>query len=158
MHAGIFITGFWFGTFKFMFAHWFTSLAASGFDHDPTFLDIFLSVQIGCTVSMSVFYFSSSFMMKFAAQRRHKKEQAAIAAGKTLKPKKKFTRVNKGIVWIKRTIGIYGITFFAPLVMSIPIGSVVCAKFYGDKKITFPLMVLFTIGYSFLITSLLIFA
>ena len=148
MHSGLFFTGFWLGTFKFMFAHWLTYGAAMGLDYEPNMLEIFISVQLGCTAAMSLFYFSSGAMMRYAAKRRFQKEEYAIKMGKPMKMKKKFTRVNKGIVWIKRNIGIYGVTFAAPLFMSIPLGSVVCAKFYGTRRITYPLMVLFTLMYS----------
>ena len=68
--------------------------------------------------------------------------------GVEYKPKKKFTKMNKLIVWIKRNIGIYGVTLLAPLFLSIPIGSIICAKFYGKRKRTFILMMFFTAMYS----------
>ncbi|MCG8577945.1 MAG: hypothetical protein MI810_23910 [Flavobacteriales bacterium] len=149
MHTGLFITGFWLGTFKFMFAHWLTFAAANGMGYEPHFYEIFIAVETGCLTSMSIFYWSSGMVMRMAAKRREKKKAEAIKNGKEYK-KKIFTRTNKGIVWIKQKIGIYGVTFIAPLVMSIPIGSVVCAKFYGEKKITYPLMIIFSLVYSFL--------
>ncbi len=150
MHYGLFVTGFLFGTFKFLFAHWLTHGAAHQMKYEPHFYEIFVSVQSGCIVSMTLFYFSSSGLMKLAADGRRKKREQALRTGKPVKIKRKFTRFNKGIVWVKRKIGIYGVTLLAPLFLSIPIGSVVCAKFYGDKLYTFPLMLLFTAAYGFL--------
>jgi hypothetical protein len=69
--------------------------------------------------------------------------------------KRKFTRVNKGLVKMKRGLGIYGVTLVAPLFLSIPIGSIVCAKFFGHDKRTFPLMLLFSGAYSFLMCFLI---
>ena len=46
------------------------------------------------------------------------------------------------VVKLKRSVGIYGITFLAPLFLSVPIGSIISAKFYGKKKITFLLIVI----------------
>jgi hypothetical protein len=40
-------------------------------------------------------------------------------------------------VQIKRRFGFYGITLFAPLFFSVPIGSYVAAKFYGKYQTTF---------------------
>jgi hypothetical protein len=40
-------------------------------------------------------------------------------------------------VQIKRRFGFYGITLFAPLLFSVPIGSFVAAKFYGKKSTTY---------------------
>ena len=46
------------------------------------------------------------------------------------------------MVKTKARFGIYAFTFIVPLLFSIPLGSILCAKFYGDKKKTYPLMVL----------------
>ena len=43
---------------------------------------------------------------------------------------------------MKRSIGIIGITFWAPFFLSIPLGSIIAAKFYGHKKQAYPLIVL----------------
>lgn len=148
MNWGLMISGFWLGTFKFLFAHWLTFAAAVAIDHKPHFLEIFLSVTIGAWVSMSVFYFLSELLMKAAAKKRKQNYEESKRTGIPLKVKKKFTRINKALVKMKLGIGIYGVTLFAPLFLSIPIGSIVCAKFFGDEKKTFPLMLLFTASYS----------
>jgi hypothetical protein len=157
IHSGLFVTGFVMGTFKFLFAHWATHLAAEGYNYEPHFYEIFISVQSGALVSMTVFYFSSEMVMHLAAKRRRRKFEAALKSGIPLKHKRKFTRFNKGIVWVKHNIGIYGVTLLAPLFLSIPIGSIICAKFYGDKFMTFPLMILFTASYSVLMCLLISF-
>ncbi len=51
--------------------------------------------------------------------------------------KKVFTRGNKLVVRMKRSLGIVGISMFAPLFLSVPIGSIISAKFYGKDKRTF---------------------
>ncbi|MBN4071161.1 hypothetical protein JYT72_01495 [Crocinitomix catalasitica] len=147
---GLILTGFGLGTFKFMFAHWAVYGIGLAADYEMSFIEIFISVEAGALTSMTVFYWFSGLIMRAISNRRMEKHDAAIAAGKIPKRKKIFTKVNKTIVWVRRGIGIYGITFIAPLVMSVPIGSVVCAKFYGNEKRTFPLMVIFTLVYSFL--------
>ena len=38
---------------------------------------------------------------------------------------------------MKRSVGIIGIAFWAPFFLSIPLGSIITAKFYGDNKNTF---------------------
>lgn len=155
MNVALFITGFWLGTFKFLFAHWLTFAATVSMDYTPHFYEIFIGVTTGAWVSMSVFYFLSELLMKRAAKKRHQKKIEAQAKGIELPYKKKFTRVNKGLVKMKRSIGIYGITLFAPLFLSIPIGSIVCAKFFGHDRRTFPLMLLFTASYSALMCFLI---
>lgn len=150
MNYTILISGFWLGTFKFLFAHWIAYGIASKIDDQPHYIEIFIAVTAGAWISMGVFYFMSELLMKAAAKKRHEKYQAAKAAGIELPHKKRFTRMNKAVVKMKRSIGIYGITLIAPLLLSIPIGSIVCAKFYGHEKKTFPLMMLFTASYSLL--------
>ena len=68
-----------------------------------------------------------------------------------LKRKKVFTRTNKFIVRMKG-LGIIAICFYAPLFLSMPIGSIISAKFFGKDNRTFPLIVL-GIGINGLITT-----
>lgn len=77
-------------------------------------------------------------------QRKKEAEEAGIA----YKSKKKFTKLNKGIVYIKRFMGVYGITLIGPLFLSVPIGAIIAAKFYGKRKETLPLLLLGLGGHS----------
>jgi hypothetical protein len=74
----------------------------------------------------STFFFKTSF---YFVQRTLKKRQAKIDAGKA-KPKKIFTKMNRFIVVIKNTMGMYGLALITPALISIPIGSVIAAKYY----------------------------
>ena len=53
--------------------------------------------------------------------------------------------MNRFIVKLKSKLGIIGISFWAPFFLSIPIGAIVVAKFYGKEKKTYPLMCLGTL-------------
>lgn len=151
----IYIWGFIFGTFKFLFSHWtiFGMAVASGVE--VNFLDLFIPTTAGAIFSMGVFYFLSELLMKRAAKKRHLLAEEARKLGKTLPVKKKFTKLNKFMVRLKMKAGIYGITLLAPLFLSIPVGAIVCAKFYGHSKKTYPLMVIFMAAYSMLMCSLI---
>jgi hypothetical protein len=151
MNVGLFLTGFGIGTIKFLFAHWSLHLASK----DLPYWEIFISTTAGAWTSMAFFYFSSELLMKRAAKKRREKRIKALETGIPIPQKKIFTRTNKIIVRIKRTIGIYGVTIIAPLFLSIPIGSIICAKFFGTEKKTFPLMLLFTGSYSVLMCFLI---
>jgi hypothetical protein len=76
----------------------------------------------------------------------------SLETGIPLKQKKKFTKTNKLIVRIKHKLGIIGVAFYAPLFLSIPIGTIITAKFYGKEKRTFPLIIL-GIGINGVITT-----
>jgi hypothetical protein len=154
MNWGLITTGFIFGTFKFLFAHW-TIYFTFDLDGLDSIVEIFISISAGAIATMAVFYFFSDYMMDRAALKRKNKRLDAIKNGIEFIPKKKFTRMNKALVRVKMKLGIYGVTLLAPLFLSIPLGSVVCAKFYGHHKKTFPLMLLFTTSYSFLMCTLI---
>lgn len=106
------------------------------------FLETYLSCISGAFVAAFIFYFSSEFFMIRAHKKRQALLHASITNGTPLKYKPKFTRFNKLIVRLKRRLGIYGIAFYAPLFLSVPVGSIVTAKFYGKEKRTFPLILL----------------
>tara|TARA_B100001758_G_scaffold227016_1_gene220120 strand:- start:3194 stop:3619 length:426 start_codon:yes stop_codon:yes gene_type:complete len=111
-------------TFKFMFAP-FTGLAC-----ELSFIETYLTCVIGGSISSAFFfYFSKLLMLKLRSYRGRKQ-------------KKVFTKTNKWVVWIKIKFGMIGICFWAPFFFSVPLGSIIVAKFYGKKKVAFPLVFL----------------
>ena len=74
------------------------------------------------------------------------------------KTRKQFTRMNKLIVRVKRNIGWYPISFWVPLFLSIPVGSIIVAKFYGKRIFTFPLIVIGIVLNGLIITTIRYFA
>lgn len=121
---------------KFMFA----PFAGPGLKLN--FLETYVSCISGAAFAALIFYFSSEFFLIRAHKKRKAALQESIRTGVPLKTKKKFTRFNKLIVKLKRSLGIYGIAFYAPLFLSVPLGSIVTAKFYGKEKRTFPLILI----------------
>lgn len=118
---------------KFLFAPFGGRLA------DLNFFETYLSCVAGAIFSAAIFYYSSEFFLKRARQKRHDLH----ASGKVEEtPKRKFTRMNKFVVRIKRRFGIVGVSMYAPLFLSVPIGSIIAAKFYGKDRRTFLLIVL----------------
>jgi len=149
-------TYFGLGTFKYLFINWLAFFHILKVDEiELTFFNLFVPGYLGAVFCMSIFYYSSDFFIKRAIKKRMFLRNKALAEGKLFIEKKKFTRINKTLIKIKQRLGIYAITFLAPHFLSIPGGSIVCAKFYGKRKITFPLMLLFTALYGTL-TSLFI--
>ena len=113
--AGI-TTVFFLATFKFMFAPF------SGIPFGLSFWEISLSAFSGGLMSSCLFYFSGNFILKKIG---------------TNSKRKIHTKTNRFIVKLKQKLGKVGITFWAPFFLSIPIGSMVVAKFYGKDKGTF---------------------
>jgi len=89
----------------------------------------FMENCIAGMVGVSVFYRLSDYFMNRAQEKRQKKIENGTA-----KPKKKFTRFNKFLVWIKQKLGMAGLAAITPTLISIPLGSIVMAKFYKDSK------------------------
>lgn len=123
-------------TVKFMFAPF------GGPPAHVTYLETYLSCCAGAILSSAIFFFSAAYFMRRAADKKEKKKQELIALGKEVPEKKIFTRMNKFVVKMKRSVGIIGISFWAPFFLSIPLGSIIAAKFYGENKKTYPLIIM----------------
>ncbi|MCT4562535.1 MAG: hypothetical protein N4A41_14295 [Crocinitomicaceae bacterium] len=142
---------FFLSTFKFMFA----PFAGAGLS--LSFVETALTCFIGASISSAFFYFSSSFLMK----RHHEK---MVAKGTTiartpaeLKKAIRKRKFNRYIVKLKWTFGQYGICFIGPLFLSVPIGSIICAKFYNHKSNNFFIVLFCLACNSLLLTTLAIF-
>ncbi len=143
------ITSVFFSAFaKFMFA----PLVGKGFQLD--FITSWVASFAGGLVSALVFYFMSEFFMKRYHQKKIERKIAMEKTGQIFKHKKSFTKVNRTIIKVKHKIGQYGLCLFAPLFLSVPIGSIICAKFFGHQKNTFSIIVFGLILNSFLLTVL----
>jgi len=106
---------------KFLFAP-FTALLAVP---DITWIQNYILCVSAGLVSATFFYKSSVYFMDRTQKRRAKKELI----------KKNFTRKNKIVIKTKNTIGLWGLALLTASFISIPLGSVITAKFYRhDKK------------------------
>lgn len=154
MDFGKYIGFFLLSTFKFLFTPF--GGAAAGL----TFVETYVSCVAGGIFSAAIFYFAAGTFIKKAKHKQHLALQEALKNGVELPTKKKFTKMNKFIVNIKRKFGIVGVSMYAPLFLSVPIGSIITAKFYGDDKRTFLFILLgmfvngaITTGITYLIAS-----
>lgn len=134
MKWGGYLSVFGLSTFKFMFS------PGLGPTLKMNFLETYLSACSGGIVGAAIFYFAAEFFIKRSHNKRVAKRNYALENNIPFKEKKKFTRLNRFIIRIKMRIGMIGICFWAPFFMSIPVGSIVVAKFYGKRKLTFPLI------------------
>jgi|TARA_R110000737_G_scaffold21067_1_gene39450 hypothetical protein len=143
------ITAVFFLSFvKFMFA----PFTGAGLKLD--FFSTWISALCGGFFSALVFYFMSDYFMKRYQRKKVEKRIKMEALGQVYKSKKNFTKLNKTVIRLKHRIGQYGLCFLAPLFLSVPIGSIICAKFYSHQKNTFSLIVLGLVINSFLLSVL----
>lgn len=135
-------------TFKFMFAPFV------GVPMKLSFIETYLSCVTGAVVTATVFFFLSEYFMQRARNKQKQKREEAIKKGIPLPKTKHFSFMNKMVVKVKRTLGIYGICLWAPLFLSIPGGTIVSAKFFGRDKRAFPLILVGILLNAFIITVL----
>lgn len=148
MDFGKYLSLFGISMIKFMFAPF------GGPAMSLNIFETYLSCIAGAIVSATFFYYMSEFFLIRARKKHLKKIQEFKAQGKEMPKKKSFTWLNKFVVRIKRRFGIYGVSLFAPFFLSIPGGSIITAKFYGKKKITFPLIIAGILGNGIITTGL----
>ena len=121
-------------TVKFLFAPFGGKIAGL------TFIETYVSCCSGAILSAAIFYFSANYFIKKSIEKNKKIRQNFLDQEIPIPVKKRFTQMNKGVIRMKRSIGIIGIAFWAPFFLSIPLGSIITAKFYGHKKNTFLLI------------------
>lgn len=73
--------------------------------------------------------------------------------GKKETEKKKFTRRNRFIVGLKGKYGLTGLAILTPVVFSIPLGSLLAARYFDEEKSTIPVMTAFVVIWSFVLTT-----
>ena len=135
MNFAIYSSFFLLSTIKFLFTP-FAGPAAG-----LNFFETFFSCVAGGIFSAAFFYFASGYFMRKSIEKQAKINKIALEKGETIKQKKKFTKTNKFIVNIKRKFGLIGVSMFAPLFLSVPIGSIITAKFFGHLNKTFFIIV-----------------
>jgi hypothetical protein len=136
MNWGFLTTVFLLSTVKFMFA------PASGSAMGLPFWETYIASVAGGSFGAAIFYFSSEWFIKYTHAKKVKKREELEKQGLPVPHKNIFTKTNRMIIRIKGKLGIYGICFWAPFFLSVPLGSIIVAKFYGKLKKTFPLIVL----------------
>ena len=124
----LYVLAFLISTVKFLFAASIVSASSL------TPFEIAISTGLGALFSFNIFYWSSGYFMRVAKE----KKVQAIHNG-THKKKATFTKMNKLMVKTKKSkSGFWLICILAPLFLSIPIGSVIVAKFYGENRLAYP--------------------
>ena len=123
-------------TIKFMFS------AIPGPALGLNYVETVISIFVGAVISAAFFFFSAEYFMQRAQKKRIKLMQEAHKNGETIAQKRVFSRMNKGVVRLKLRFGKIGICFWAPFLLSVPIGSIIVAKFYGKYSFTFLYVIL----------------
>lgn len=115
------------GTFKFLFA------AAPGAGLAVPFFETVALTSFGAILSAMLFFYAGSFIFQRIQQRNR------------LKPYRFNPRRvarNRRIVKIKRRIGFVAFCYVSSVLFPVPLGAVICSRFYRHRKWALPLMAL----------------
>ncbi len=115
-----------------------------------TVFHTFITISLGGSFGILFFYTLGNKLTVFAQNRRIAKIEKLKTLNKPLP--KIMTKTNKITVRTKHIFGIWGLAFLTATILSIPIGSVICAKFYRHKKSTIFILFLFVIINSLLLS------
>ena len=115
-------------------------------------LETFIIICLGGIIGTTVFYFLGNKLISISQKKRLKKINRLISEGKPTP--KIMTKTNKLIVKTKHIFGVWGLAFLTASFISIPIGSIICAKFYRHKKSTAFIIYLFVLINSILLSLL----
>ena len=108
--------------------------------------EIFIASSLGAISCFNIFYFISQ-KIYFRDSKKTKSSKA--------KKSKTFKKRNRILIKMKQSkIGFFLVCTLAPLFLSIPIGTVVTVKFFGDDKKTYWYVSILLIIMSFLLAYL----
>jgi hypothetical protein len=113
-----------------------------------SFFETIIYTNVGGALGAVIFTFFSDILIKTWNKYLQKKFKLHR------KPKKVFTKWKRFLVKIKVKYGLTGIVILTPLILSIPVGSFLIAKYYGRKKINIAWLISGQIAWSFIYTYL----
>jgi hypothetical protein len=91
-----------------------------------SFMQTMIMIGIGGCTGVLIFFFAGGWIMGRIEGRR--------------KNRRNFTRTNKAIVRLRRGQGLNGLAVMTPVIISIPIGTLIAAKYYRHEKRTLPVL------------------
>ncbi|WP_291862450.1 hypothetical protein [Marinilabilia sp.] len=114
-----------------------------------TFMETILYTNIGGLIGIIVSLFFSKGLIYFW-------NKLSSGKGKSpKKPKKRFTKSNRRLVLLKSKYGMPGIAILTPVLLSIPLGTFLTAKYYRHKKSNYLFLFLGQVVWSFIYTIVL---
>lgn len=122
---------------KFFFAPYTVYL--SGYSYFQT---IAITITGGILSTLIFFYFGEALKYIFSSKRNQKKE------------KKKFTKSNRRIINVKTKYGLIGLAILTPCFFSVPLGSLIAARYFDKDRKTIPYLLASVVIWSFILTSI----
>ncbi|MCB0769780.1 MAG: hypothetical protein KDC00_05175 [Flavobacteriales bacterium] len=119
-------------TFKFLITGLYS------FSMGFSYLETLLFTMIGGMAGATGIYMLGTRVLEWFRKRYVRKREARIAKG--VAPRRIFTRTNRTIVKVKHRYGVVGLVAIAPPILSIPITSLLAAKYFRHERRTLPVL------------------
>lgn len=110
------------------------------------FWEAWLVTAAGGMLGVVVFYNFGHLVFAHIDRLRHRRYRQM---GKAAPVRKSFTRRNRWIVLVKGKFGLIGLAIITPTLLSIPVGSMIAARFFYNKRRTLPYLLLSTLVWTF---------
>ncbi|WP_462319609.1 hypothetical protein [Marinilabilia sp.] len=114
---------------------------------EMTFIETILFTNAGGIIGVIVSLYFSKGLIYIWNKLKSKKVKN--------KNKRKFSKYNRRLVLIKSRYGMPGIALLTPVILSIPVGTFLTAKYYGNKKQSYLLLILSQVAWSLIYTLIL---
>jgi len=126
-----------FSSVKFLFAP--SAVYLSGYSYFQT-----IAITIcGGLIGVTLFFFAGAALSRFVQDRFS-----------SAKPRKSFTKRNRLLIKVKASWGLIGLALISPTLISIPLGSLLAARYFRNDKRTLPVFFGAVVFWSFVLTSL----
>ncbi len=103
------------------------------------FWETFLFSSVGGCLGVLVFYRLSDWFIHRALLRRRRLTGPDEHGNARIAPKV-FTRRNRWLIRLKHSSGLRGLAALTPLVLTIPVGSIIAARFFRHDRRTLPVL------------------
>ncbi len=117
------------------------------------FLKNFLLTALGGCLGVFVFYQLSERLTEWARLRWLRARERDIERRRVVA--RVFTRRNRWIIRMKHASGYLGVAALTPLVLTIPIGSILAARFFRHDRRTLPAVLLSVVLQSLVVSAVL---
>jgi hypothetical protein len=119
-----------------------------------TFLQNFLYTSLGGCLGVLLFYGLSERLTERSRLRWLRRREQRLAKGSTaLAPI--FTKMNRKIIRVKHVSGYLGVAALTPLVLTIPLGGILAARFFHHERFVLPAMLLSVLLQALVVTAVL---
>ena len=106
--------------------------------HWPFFKVMAVTISGGITGVFFFTFLSERLILSY----KEIKPRLIKGSRQTSKHKRKFTITNKIIVWVKLKLGLPGLAFITPIIISIPLGVFLAVRYFKNRNLIWRYMIL----------------